>query len=128
VPGGFKRLLSALDESLIGHGKGISDLATNGGGSTQGRRTVAVALSQEGAADAPRVVATGRGAVAERILEIAFASGVKVRQDADLAQLLSAVDVDSLIPLEAFGAVAEILTYVYKANGRLTEGGSELPQ
>lgn len=103
-------------------------LATDGDGKTQGRRTVAVALSQDAVAGGPRVTATGRGAVAERILEIAFASGVKVRQDADLAELLSAIDVDSLIPLEAFGAVAEILTYVYKANGRMAEGGCEPEQ
>jgi len=63
--------------------------------------------------------------VAEQILEIAFAAGIKVRQDADLAQLLAAVDVDSQIPLEAFTAVAEILAYIYRANGRLAEGRPE---
>lgn len=65
---------------------------------------------------APRVVATGRGYVAEAILQIAFASGVKVREDADLAEILAAVDIDSMIPVEAFAAVAEILSYVYRAN------------
>lgn len=94
---------------------------------SEGQRTVAVALSYDGKTDeGPRVVATGQGAVAERILEIAFASGVKVRQDADLAQLLAAVDVDSMIPLEAFTAVAEILTYVYRANGQMIDSPLEL--
>nr|WP_322099317.1 EscU/YscU/HrcU family type III secretion system export apparatus switch protein [Haematospirillum sp. H1815] len=65
----------------------------------------------------PRIVASGRGFVADQILNIAFASGVKVRQDADLAQILSAVDLDSEIPTEAFAAVAELLVYVYRANG-----------
>ncbi|MEO5375554.1 MAG: EscU/YscU/HrcU family type III secretion system export apparatus switch protein [Alphaproteobacteria bacterium] len=79
---------------------------------------MAVALKYEhGVSNAPQVVASGRGAVAERILELAFASGVKVREDADLAQLLVAVDVDSEIPMEAFAAVAEILAYLYRANG-----------
>jgi len=68
---------------------------------------------------APRVIAAGRGTVAEQILALAFANGVKVREDADLAELLSAVDLDSEIPLEAFTAVAEILSYVYRANGAM---------
>jgi len=82
------------------------------------KRPIAVALTYEPerADDAPRVTATGRGKLAERILKLAFASGVKVREDADLAQILAAVEVDSVIPLEAFMAVAEILAYVYRAN------------
>jgi len=82
------------------------------------KRPIAVALQYEPKRDedAPRVVATGRGKLADRILKIAFASGVKVREDADLAQVLAAVEVDSMIPLEAFMAVAEILAYVYRAN------------
>ena len=84
------------------------------------KRQIAVALSHRPGtdADAPRVVATGRGQLARRILDLAFASGVKVREDADLAQILSAVAIDSVIPLEAFMAVAEILSYVYRANDR----------
>lgn len=76
-----------------------------------------MALAYEhGEDEAPRVVATGRGYVAETILQIAFASGVKVREDADLAEILAAVDIDSMIPVEAFSAVAEILSYIYRAN------------
>ena len=79
--------------------------------------TVAVALGHDLVDDRPpKVVAGGRGRIAEQILEIAFANGVKVREDADLAQLLSSIDIDSDIPVEAFAAVAEILTYVYQAN------------
>lgn len=66
--------------------------------------------------DAPRVTASGRGAIAEQILVIAFERGIKVREDAELVEILSLVDVDSPIPLEAFTAVAEILAYVYQAN------------
>jgi flagellar biosynthesis protein len=78
---------------------------------------VAVALRHERGHDhIPRIVASGRGAIAEQILAVAFAEGVKVRQDADLAEVLSALDVGSDIPLEAFAAVAEILSYVYRAN------------
>jgi len=79
---------------------------------------IAVALRYDPLrAATPRVVASGRGAVAEQILAAAFAAGVRVREDADLAEILAAVDVDSEIPLEALAAVAEILSYVYRANG-----------
>ena len=82
--------------------------------------TAAVALSYDPDSEfAPKVVAGGRGAIAEQILQIAFANDVRVRQDADLVQLLSAIDIDHEIPVEAFAAVAEILTYVYRANGQM---------
>ena len=80
------------------------------------RRLVAVALDHEAGA-LPRVVASGHGAVAERILDMAFAAGVKVRSDADLAEILAAVDLGTDIPPEAIVAVAEILAHVYRANG-----------
>ncbi|WP_322111139.1 EscU/YscU/HrcU family type III secretion system export apparatus switch protein [Varunaivibrio sulfuroxidans] len=83
---------------------------------------IAVALKYDpGDARAPKVVAGGRGHIAEQILQIAFDRGIKVRKDADLAQILSVIDIDSEIPLEAFAAVAEILVYVYRANDRLDE-------
>jgi len=83
---------------------------------------VAVALHYDGKDAPPKVVASGRGAVAEQILALAFANGVRVREDANLAEILAAVDVDTEIPLEAFAAVAEILAYVYRANGHWPEG------
>ncbi len=84
------------------------------------RRPVAVALHYEFGSEAlPTVVASGKGALAERIMALAFANGVKVRKDADLAELLASVEIDSEIPLEAIYAVAEILAYIYRANGQL---------
>jgi flagellar biosynthesis protein len=79
--------------------------------------TKAVAIEYErGTDEAPRVTASGAGAIAEQILAIAFDRGIKVRQDAELVEILSLVEVDSPIPLEAFTAVAEILAFVYQAN------------
>jgi len=81
-------------------------------------RNLAVALKyQESESTAPRITASGRGAFAEQLVELALANGVKVREDADLAEILTAFDVDSVIPVEALDAVAEILAYVYRANG-----------
>ena len=51
---------------------------------------------------------------------MAFDKGVKVREDADLAELLVKLELDTPIPSEAILAVAEILAKVYEANGRLS--------
>ncbi len=67
----------------------------------------------------PKIVASGRGELAESILAAAFAAGVKVRRDADLTELLSAMELGEDIPAEAFVAVAEVLRYVFEANGKL---------
>jgi len=73
----------------------------------------------------PRVVAHGSGTFAEQILEIAWSNNIKVREDADLAEVLTAIDIDSEIPIEAFAAVAEILSYVYRANAGLIQNDDE---
>ncbi len=65
---------------------------------------------------AARIVAKGHGAVAEQILQLAFATGVKVREDANLTEILEAIEIDTEVPLHALAAVAEILSYVYRAN------------
>ncbi len=79
--------------------------------------TIAVALQYApGKMAAPKVVASGRGEIAQRILELAQQHGIKVRADADLAELLVAVEVGEQIPIAAFAAVAEILMYIYRAN------------
>jgi flagellar biosynthesis protein len=62
----------------------------------------------------PTVVAIGEGDVARQILAIAFEHGVKVREDSDLVEILSTLDVGDEIPIIAFAAVAEILTHVYR--------------
>ena len=88
-------------------------------------RNLAVALRREPEEDArARVIAKGEGDFAEQILQVAFDRGIKVRTDADLAEILSAVEVDCEIPLEALAAVAEILTYVYRATNQ-PSGGPE---
>lgn len=85
----------------------------------QGRDTLAVALSYDREGDdAPRLAAKGRGLLAEQIIALAREHHIEVRRDADLATLLSRLDIDMPIPLEAYAAVAEILAYVYKANAR----------
>jgi flagellar biosynthesis protein len=79
------------------------------------------AASHPGARQTPRVAASGRGEVAEQIIALAFAKGIPVREDADLAEILSKVDVDSEIPIDALAAVAEILSYLYRYNRTAAE-------
>lgn len=70
--------------------------------------------------EAPRIVASGRGEIAQRILELARANNIAVRENADLAEMLATIEVGQHIPVAAFAVVAEILFYVLKANGRLS--------
>jgi flagellar biosynthesis protein len=79
----------------------------------------AVALRYESEhEDAPRVVASGEGFIAEQIVRIALDNGITVHKDSDLVEILSKLDIDALIPVEAFAAVAEILSYIYRTQGR----------
>ena len=82
------------------------------------KKTAVALKDSEGGKKVPRIAAAGRGKVADRILELAFENGIKVREDSDLAELLTSIELDSPIPSEAFMAVGEILSYVYKANGK----------
>jgi flagellar biosynthesis protein len=93
------------------------------------KRQVAVALGHEPTSPgAPRIVAKGYGEMAEKILRLAFENDVKVRSDPELAQVLSTIEVDCEIPLEAFAAVAEILSYVYVANRQLMRELGDVPE
>ncbi|MGI9952723.1 EscU/YscU/HrcU family type III secretion system export apparatus switch protein [Moorellaceae bacterium AZ2] len=62
---------------------------------------------------APRVVASGRGPVADRIIETAQKSGVPVHRDPDLAEMLSHLDIGVQIPPELYRLVAEVLVFIY---------------
>lgn len=76
---------------------------------------VAVALGYDPEKDsAPRVLASGRREIAERILETARQHGVPIHQDAALAERLALLELDSLIPPELYLIVAELLLFVYK--------------
>lgn len=68
--------------------------------------------------EAPRVVATGEGHIAAQIVRIALDNGITIHKDSDLVEILSKLDIDALIPLEAFAAVAEILSYIYRTQGK----------
>ena len=72
----------------------------------------AIALSYDPDDDAPRVIASGKGALAERIIEKAKESQVAVHRDDKLADTLSRLEIGDMIPPELYEAVAEILVFV----------------
>lgn len=81
------------------------------------RQTAVAVKDRTAERKVPEVVAAGRGVLAEKILQLAFENDIKVKEDSALAEMLASVELDSPIPSEAFMAVAEILYYVYRANG-----------
>ena len=73
----------------------------------------ATALSYEPGADkAPKIVATGRGDIAERIIETAREADVPVYEDAHLADVLGTLKLGTEIPQELYEVVAEVLAFV----------------
>lgn len=74
----------------------------------------AVALLYEPGSQAPQVVASGQGAVADRIIETAKDSDVPLYKDTNLTETLLKLDIGDCIPPELYGVVAEILVYVDK--------------
>ena len=77
----------------------------------------AAALRYDQARDAaPRVVAKGRGKVAEKIVAVAQTNQIPLVQDANLMQMLDLLALDTQIPPELYHAVAEVLAFVYRLN------------
>lgn len=77
-------------------------------------RQLAVALAYQTGQAAPRVVAKGRGLLAEAIIERARDAGVYVHESPELVSLLMQVDLDQHIPPQLYLAVAELLAWIYR--------------
>jgi flagellar biosynthesis protein len=84
----------------------------------------AVALTYQHGDAAPRVVASGRGLIAEEIIARARAHGVFVHQSKELVALLMQVDLDQNIPPALYRAVAELLAWLYHVERTQQEDGS----
>jgi flagellar biosynthesis protein len=77
-------------------------------------RAQAVALAYESSDGAPRVVAKGRGVLAQSIIDRAREAGVFVHESPELVALLMQIDLDARIPPQLYVAVAELLAWVYR--------------
>ena len=83
----------------------------------------AIALTYMVGESAPRVVAKGRGLIAQEIIARAREAGVYVHESKELVALLMQVDLDSHIPPQLYVAVAELLAWLY----RLEQGAEPQP-
>jgi flagellar biosynthesis protein len=83
----------------------------------------AAVLAYEEGDLAPRVVAKGRGQIAETIIERARTAGLYVHQSRELVSLLMQVNLDSHIPPQLYAVIAELLAWLY----RLEQNPSENP-
>jgi flagellar biosynthesis protein len=72
----------------------------------------AIALEYNPEEAAPRVIASGKGELAERIIEKAKEADVPVHRDDKLAETLSRLEIGDMIPPELYEVVAEILIFV----------------
>ena len=86
------------------------------------KHSKAVALTYDTGKDkAPRVVAKGKGYLADKIIEIARQHNVPLYEDHNLVQVLEALDIETEIPPELYHAVAEVLAFVYRLNNKKME-------
>jgi len=63
--------------------------------------------------EAPEIVATGRGLIAEQIVALARENGIPLHQDAGLVEALSRLEIGTTLPRELYSVVAEVLAFVY---------------
>lgn len=90
--------------------------------SPDNKRKQAVALKyQAGVMEAPKVVAKGKGFVAENMLKTAKEHDIPIQEDPSLVEVLGKLDLDQQIPPELYQVVAEVLAFVY----RLDKGGAK---
>ncbi len=85
------------------------------------REAIALAYRQTDAA--PRVVARGKGLIAEEIISRAKEHGVYVHESPELVALLTQVNIDEQIPPQLYMAIAELLAWLY----RIEHGDNSLP-
>lgn len=81
----------------------------------------AIALEYDPSDNAPRVVASGKGILAEKIIEKAQESSVPIHRDDKLADTLSRLDIGEMIPPELYEVVAEILVFVDAVDHRMVK-------
>lgn len=79
------------------------------------KNQTAVALGYDPTKDqAPRILASGKGLMADKILDIAEQEKIPIHHDEQLVKILGMLEQNTLIPIEAYAAVAKILGQIYK--------------
>jgi flagellar biosynthesis protein len=80
------------------------------------KEQIAVAI-EYGLNETPIVSASGRGELAQKIIDAAHKAGIPIHKDEDLVELLSILELDEAIPKELYQVVAEVLAYSYWLRG-----------
>lgn len=80
------------------------------------KNKIAVAIEYDPSEEAPKIIASGRGILAEKIIEKAKEADVPLHKDDKLAGTLSKLEIGDMIPPELYGVVAEILLFVDKVD------------
>jgi flagellar biosynthesis protein len=91
------------------------------------RRAAALRYDKEDRTGAPKVVAAGRGEIAEKILAAARDAGVPIREDRALAEALAALEVGTEIPPQLYEAVAQALVWALRLD-RLSHALGAAPE
>jgi len=79
------------------------------------KKAVALRYDQE-QNHAPKIVATGKGMVAENVIEKAKENNVPILEDESLVELLAELNINETIPEELYQAVAEVFAFIYRAD------------
>ncbi len=82
------------------------------------RKKAAALKYQPGLDAAPTMVGAGAGKIAEHILELAREYNIPIHEDADLVEILSALNPGDEIPPATYMVVAEILSFIYQVNDK----------
>lgn len=83
-------------------------------------KAVAIVYDESESA-APRVVASGKGIVAEKIIATAREAGVHIKEDPNLVEILAKIPLGNEIPVELYQTVAEVLAFVYQVNNKFKQ-------
>ncbi len=89
------------------------------------KQKTAVALEYVPGETAPQIIASGKGYVAEKIIETAKEKEVPIHKDEKLAGTLSKLDIGDYIPEELYGVVAEVLVMVDRAENKVPAFGKK---
>ena len=83
-------------------------------------KAVAIVYDEKESA-APRVVASGKGIVAEKIIATAREAGIHIKEDPNLVEILAKIPLGNEIPVELYQTVAEVLAFVYQVNNKFKQ-------
>lgn len=82
------------------------------------KQKLAIALKYEEEENAPKVIAKGKGIVAEKIIEEATEVGIKTFEEKNLSKELYKIDIGNEIPEELYTSVAKILAFIYELDNK----------